>query len=298
MSTDELPAPPQTVPAAADTPQPVPTSDSIPRSEPDYIEWAKSTLNIDFKSDRTRLQYKQTAAYAQNSLQEHQFFKGLDTFIKECGIQYTSSTRSPLLMTEAPVTFYQKTYDSAINKSFRQNCVLNKKFPEPPNSDGWVTPANWFSRFNDILRTTIVCKYIDGPKMLAESLQKHATAHKLKSRLYSQQSDDGHYAYHFYIFMPLDLVLENGDVKKIDIQVEIQLTTQLQEVLREMTHRFYENTRIVRREKDATAWKWEHQSSRFRTSYLSHTLHLLEAIIVELRDSANAATSPDEEGEQ
>jgi hypothetical protein len=61
------------------------------------------------------------------------------------------------------------------------------------------------------------------------------------------------------------------------------VTTQLQEVLRGLTHTFYEEQRATESRK-TSKWKWEVRTNRFRVSYLSHTLHLLEAIILEARD--------------
>ncbi len=70
----------------------------------------------------------------------------------------------------------------------------------------------------------------------------------------------------------------------VNLQVEIQLTTQLQEILYKITHKNYEVLRDQRIEGDRSAWKWEVKTNRFRAGYLGHTLHLLEAIIMDLRD--------------
>jgi hypothetical protein len=36
---------------------------------------------------------------------------------------------------------------------------------------------------------------------------------------------------------------------------------------------------------DRGKWKWEFESSRFKVGYLSHTLHLLESVILEARNN-------------
>jgi hypothetical protein len=71
------------------------------------------------------------------------------------------------------------------------------------------------------------------------------------------------------------------------VEVEIQLTTQLQEVLRSLTHPFYEAERLLRNP-DKGKWKWDFSSGRFKVGYLSHTLHLLESVILETRDKVRS----------
>ena len=57
----------------------------------------------------------------------------------------------------------------------------------------------------------------------------------------------------------------------------------MQEVLKDLTHKFYEKQRVSI-DKDKSKWKWDFSSSRFKVGYLSHTLHLLESIILESRE--------------
>lgn len=145
-----------------------------------------------------------------------------------------------------------------------------------------------------------MCKYIDGPRLLAERLDERAKQLDLDSGYSSKQRDGGYYAYHFYVKIPMELnTVEPSDMTFsstwVDLKVEIQLTTQLQEVLYDITHRFYQHSRDKRSE-DPDAWKWDVTSSRFRAGYMGHTLHLLEAIIAELRDNGlmhRDATSSD-----
>jgi hypothetical protein len=69
------------------------------------------------------------------------------------------------------------------------------------------------------------------------------------------------------------------------VEFEIQLTTQMQEVLRDLSHSFYEEKRLS--QDDDRQWKWDHKSALFRSSFMGHTLHLLEGVIVELREMKN-----------
>ncbi len=67
------------------------------------------------------------------------------------------------------------------------------------------------------------------------------------------------------------------------MNLEIQVTTQLQEILGDLTHPYFQISRIDPNSPDRK-WKWETDSNRFRSAYMCHTLHLLEAIMIDLRD--------------
>ena len=111
----------------------------------------------------------------------------------------------------------------------------------------------------------------------------------LERRRYSQERDDGYYAYHYYVKFRVRIVDKSWHESESSMEAEIQATTQLQEVLRVLTHKFYEGNRIIFGE-DSSKWKWDFTSNRFRVGYLSHTLHLLESIILEARDTLLAET--------
>jgi hypothetical protein len=72
------------------------------------------------------------------------------------------------------------------------------------------------------------------------------------------------------------------------ILVEIQITTQLQDVLRSLTHHLYEGQRL--QSEESGKWKWDFASNRFRVGYLSHALHLIESIILDSRDRVLSET--------
>ena len=138
---------------------------------------------------------------------------------------------------------------------------------------------------NDLLRARVVCKFIDGPGFVTERLMGHAKNKGVIGRSYTQQRDEGYYAYHFYGTFSFGTMGNTWNEEMKDIEVEIQVTTQLQDVLNMLTHAYYEQQRISS-DKDSDEWKWEYGTSRFRARYLSHTLHMLEGIIVELRDDS------------
>jgi ppGpp synthetase/RelA/SpoT-type nucleotidyltranferase len=256
-----------------------------PSTHEEYFVWLKNYLNVEITSE-TRMIYEWNIRLAYQEAQDHEFFSGLKEFLQEEDNIYLSQRDTNLLMNTGEIRLYKKSYESVVNKSFRQNVILNNRFSGPPK-DGWILPDNWFTRMNDLIRGTIVCKYIDGPKLLSTLLTERANRFSLQSRVTNQQRDDGYYAFHFYVKIPVNLMDSNKRPIVIDLEIEMQLTTQLQEVLYKITHRFYEHTR--NQKPGDQSWKWDTGSSRFRAGYISHTLHLLEAIIMELRDEAHSS---------
>lgn len=258
----------------------------VPISDIDkYFIWAKDKLDVDFKSDRCKENYDLNVTNVHAATTGHVFSRKLGMSLEKCREQYSEDTKSELFMTpsESEIKWLTKEYRSVLDKSYRYNVIENLGWPSEP-SGGWMKPENWFSKLNDTVRTRIVCKYIDGPKFLAEQLVALATDLGLKSHFISRQKDDGYYAYHFYTGIPVSGLI-GAKPEKVEVDVEIQITTQLQDALSQITHLYYEDRRN-RRESDPSSWKWEIDTNRFRIGYLSHTLHLLEAIILEARNEA------------
>lgn len=253
-----------------------------PKNISEYKNWIKATLETDFDDETSQNLFETNLNYAMNVVEEHSFFANLSQRLREWSKSYETNTGSNLLMKEESLQLFQKSYESAINKSYRVNILQNTSFPKKPEK-GWVTHKNLFEYFNDLIRGTIVCRFIDAPTFLTKELTKYAESLGLETKFYSQAKEEGYYAYHFYVFIPVKLL--NEEFKKFDskIEVEIQITTQLQDVLKSLTHIQYENDRLKSKKLD-NKWKWEYKTNKFKVSYLSHTLHLLESVIVESRD--------------
>jgi hypothetical protein len=254
-----------------------------PKSVEEYKEWAAATLALDFGQKASNL-YDVNARAAHLTVQEHPFFTGLDAAIHTLDATHIAEYSAPLMMSGSPLQLHIKSYDSLLNKIFRKNVVWTRKFPGAP-SKGWVTPDNIFEQLDDIVRGKLVCKFIDGPAYLSAYLEKRASDYGLKCNYQPRDLDDGYYAYHFYVAIPVELLLPDLSKTPGEVTVELQLSTQLQESLYEITHRFYVDRRVDPNP-DKKLWKWDVGSNRFRAGYLAHTLHLLEGIIVELRDKS------------
>ena len=72
--------------------------------------------------------------------------------------------------------------------------------------------------------------------------------------------------------------------EKIMVSIEIQITTQLQEVIKKLLHKYYEERR-KRIEKPSVKWQWDYKSDEFSTNYLGHILHYVEGMIMDIRES-------------
>lgn len=256
-----------------------------PKTLEEYKKWSKSQLKLNLDDITNSTFYEANINRASVIVGRHKFFVDLADKLGEWERVYEKTYGSTLLMNSGPPNMITKSYISAIDKAFRFNVLWNESFPNPRDSE-WITLNNLFQHFNDCIRGTLVCKFIDGPKYLAEKLTEFANLLNLKNTFYSQESDEGYYAYHFYVFLPVSLLDKSFNPYDTEIQVEIQITTQFQEVLKNLTHKFYEQDRLnpVKR---TSKWKWEYESNNFKVGYLSHTLHLLESIIWEARSVSN-----------
>ncbi|MEH1892195.1 MAG: hypothetical protein V7K92_23010 [Nostoc sp.] len=261
----------------------------------EYKSWCGEFLQTDFDDDTSRNRYETNLNIAYLAAESHVFFETLKKKFDEWSEDYKKATDSELLMSPFNLKVVKKTYESAVDKSFRINVLWNEDFPKEPKK-GWVTSRNLHFYFNDGVRGYIVCRFIDGPKFIAERLKKYAKSLGLKSHFYSQEREEGYYAYHFYVTIHIPFIDESFKRIVSEIEVEIKLTTQLQEVLKNLTHQFYEVNRL--KPGKTSKWKWDYRTNRFRVGYISHTLHLLESIIVEIRDNKTETSELSEDSEK
>lgn len=104
-----------------------------PRTLEEYIDWARTTLSIDLKDIQERALYyyniqERTLYYynIQNTFKvmiNSPFIKGLDAQLAKWAEEYKTQTGSNLLMENSRLDLVQKSYNSAINKSFRKNII-------------------------------------------------------------------------------------------------------------------------------------------------------------------------------
>lgn len=211
------------------------------------------------------------------------FFSTLSKTLEEVSTAY--SERHPEFLLTHPDTEIElltKPYDSVIEKVYRQNVLNNRSFPDPP-FDGWIDGTNFFQRLNDVIRGRIVCKYIDGPEFLSGHFGERCGKSGLPFESYPMNNASGYHSWHCYLTHQID-VIEGGGVIERSLSVELQITTQLAEVLTALTHHLYEEQRLAPPGRRDESWRWKPESVQFRSTYMGHTLHLLEGVILSLKN--------------
>jgi hypothetical protein len=155
-----------------------------------------------------------------------------------------------------------KPFDSVVHKLYRHNIVFNKNWPREPKGGRWA-PENLYTNIDDLLRTRMVCRYLDGPQFVCDRLKSYCDEKGIENSYRELSTDAGYYAWHYYFRVPV-VVSVRDTVEPQQVWIEVQLTTQLAEVMTSLTHGLYE----TRREGNATErhWKWEAASPIFRSS--------------------------------
>lgn len=254
-----------------------------------YANWLKDTLSIEVNKQVENL-YEIVATSIQTKFYESDFWQPfvahqtLRAYDEEYRLRHSGY---PLLLDREyqPPRLVTKPFASLLAKTYRMNVLDNRRWPNPPKwfgQEGWFLPENWFIKVNDVLRTCFVVKYFDGVRFLADKLKQLGSDLHLRIEESMQARDEGYYAAHLYVYFDVEVVTRTLQTEIITAQVELQITTQLQEVIRQMSHLQYEERRMSSERDDR--WKWDHTSREFATNYLGHILHYLEGMILEIRD--------------
>ena len=125
---------------------------------------------------------------------------------------------------------------------------------------------------------------------VASNLLRIATSHGLKPELSLQAQDEGYYAAHLYVSSRVELPPREITPISAKVRLEIQITTQLKEVIGKLTHHYCEIRRQKRPHKATDLkWQWDYRAEEFSPNYLGHIVHYLEGLIIELRDRNKSA---------
>ena len=210
-------------------------------------------------------------------------WKALNDSLGTMSQKYRIKTGYDLLVSESPLELARKPFDSFLIKTFRKNILKNSSWPKPP-AQGWLLPTNWFVRVNDIVRSLLIVKYLDGVSFAAEEIESLFRSRQQRSSFELEARTEGYYAAHLYVWFPVSILGDQWDTKDLEISLEIQITTQVQEVIRRLLHEYYEERRIATQSEDSLVWQWDYKSTEFAANYLGHVLHYVEGMIMEIRD--------------
>jgi ppGpp synthetase/RelA/SpoT-type nucleotidyltranferase len=258
---------------------------SAPKTDlEEYCEWAIKEMGWDL-GPSTRTYYQTVTAAMRDQVVASQLWLAFCERYKQIEDRYYGERKGHhLFQNPSPPEWQTKSFESIVAKSFRVNKLANGSFPsEPPG--GWVTPDSWLEQVGDIVRTRVVVKYLDGPEYLAQALREIATETGQSVRVEYKCREDGYYAAHVDLRYTLEIPERDWDTRKIGCSCELQITTQLQELVQSLMHRYYEDHRLAGPAgHDDMPWQWRYRNAEFSASYLGHVLHYLEGMIMGVRD--------------
>ena len=196
---------------------------------------------------------------------------------------YWMKTGCRLIADEYRLQLQHKSFDSFFEKTFRKNVITNQEWPLPPQG-GWFLPENWHIRINDVVRTLLVVRYLDGVLFAADEIEALMQSINLCCMRSLEARAEGYYAAHLDIRVPVEIPRIDWDTDDIEVSVELQITTQAQEVIRQLLHAYYEERRVVSPVEEGAPWQWDYTKVEFSTNYLGHVLHYIDGMIVDIRE--------------
>lgn len=259
-------------------------------TKPDSIEQFESFLSREFGYINDYLDYYEVATkYLKESFENSAFWKSVEDLIGTFDDEYMILKKTALFSERKAPHIYIKSLQSLINKAFRKDVLQNPNYPDAPDN-GWIHQSNWFETVGDILRTTMVVRYFDGVEFVMNKLSELAASHSLQFDKSFEAKEQGYYAVHTGVRIPLKTIDNHFQPIEVDMHVEIQITTQLQSEIKELLHLYYERDRLKVEPVCSEAerkWQWDNECEEFNVNYLGHTTHFLEGLIVSMRDKQN-----------
>lgn len=253
-----------------------------PKCLKEYKEWLERDHQVKV-TKRTETYYESVTAKVFRDYAKSDFWTSLIKNLGEFDSEYKSQTKYDLLLTEKDKPeLHIKSFDSFLLKTFRKNVLLNENWPYKPEG-GWILPDKWYSRINDIIRTLVTVRYLDGVEFLIEKMSGLCERYNLPFKVSYEAKEEGYYAAHFYTHQEFEIPGPMWDTEKTEVSIEIQITTQLQEVIRRLLHKYYEEKRQQARE-EYRKWQWDYKSDEFVANYLGHILHYIEGMIMDVRE--------------
>lgn len=246
-----------------------------------YLGWLKKEHHVEI-GEREKNHYDSVAHKVRQEFSLSHFWSELTGSLGKFDQEFQLKTGYPLLMPNYQPDLHVKPFDSFVLKTFRKNILENDMFPEEPQ-DGWILPTNWFSRIHDIVRTLLIAKYFDGVAFLIDKIDTLSKECSMPCQVVYEAREEGYYAVHLYVQQVFEIPKVTWDTERVAFSVEIQITTQLQEVIRRLLHTYYEERRRMPK-KSFEKWQWDYRCDEFCVNYLGHILHYVEGMIMEIRE--------------
>lgn len=135
-------------------------------------------------------------------------------------------------------------------------------------------------RIGDLVRTRIVCRYIDGVEFIASKLEQLAKEMELNPRRRREGRLEGYFAQHLIVDGEVFFRFGGGS-EPTRIVCEVQVASELATTMWTASHPIYEFSRDV--EKSPEDWQWNPNDPRFIANQLGHMIHLADGLLVQLR---------------
>lgn len=135
----------------------------------EYTDWLRDNHSVSV-DQRMRNHYLIATDAMKRQLCDCSFWQRVTAELPNFDSLYQERTAYDLIVDSNPDVL-TKPFDSFLIKTYRRNVNANSNWPEPPDG-GWLLPDNWLSRVNDLVRTTIVVKYLDGVGYLIEKFSE------------------------------------------------------------------------------------------------------------------------------
>ena len=256
-------------------------ADSKPETVQEYQKWLCEVRGVE-KASMGRTYYESVSNKIFIEFRNSDFWAQLPTQLERLDQKYFLEKGYHLLTSTSRPDVKIKPFESFCSKTFRKNIIENSNWPNEPEG-GWLLPDNWYARINDIIRTMFIVKYLDGVTFFVENVGSILSEFGMVSKVDFEAREEGYYAAHLYTEYECEIPKENWDTRKIKVEIEMQITTQLQEVIKNLLHKYYEAKRI-RTKPPPQKWQWNYRSEEFATNYLGHILHYVEGMIMDIRE--------------
>lgn len=243
-----------------------------------YLAWHSKIANEQFNQTHENW-YNQTVAKILDYQNQSGFQKTINASLQNWADEYLAATGYPLL-TSPTLKLVSKPYSSIKEKYFRINRECFEKNTVPK-----IRLPDIFTGINDIVRGTILVKYLDGVEFLLKKLINDANELSLNPKSKFEARDQGYFAAHFYYLQEIPIFMQDWEERRVKVKIEIQIATQLQDVIRQLTHKYYEKSRLLKCEKSEKPWQWEFESVEFFSNSMGHIMHSLEGMILEIRNN-------------
>jgi len=136
-------------------------------------------------------------------------------------------------------------------------------------------------RLNDLVRTRVACRYIDGVEFLGGKLLGLADELQIENSIDKQGRIEGYFAQHVSIVLPV-FYRVGGVPQSTQITCEIQLASDMATQMWKTAHPLYEDARLGPNEPEV--WQWKSDDPRFISHQLGHMIHLADGLLVQLRE--------------